>query len=290
MGTRMDVLFWGLQYAYAQEAFQALLNEVNRLEGQLSQYDENSPIAALNRDAGVKPVHVSQEVLAVLSTCRHYFCHTRKLFDVTAATRSTCKGAGRKGAESMELNKKQSRAFLPEKGMRVDLGGIGKGIALRNVRNIVHKFQITHAFISFGESSILGLGRHPYGPHWQVGVANVLDPQKSACSFALKDLALSTSGNTPAHKGDIIHPRTHKPMEQTATFSVLTESPVEAEVLSTALLIGTEDERISLLKKFNPVRAVEVAYTNTGEPRLREYYLRASHSNPEQEVQSFNSK
>ena len=284
MGTRLDVIFWGLERLYAQNAFQAILNEVHRLESELSQYDEQSTIAAINRAAGMQPVQVSDEVFSVLSQCKHYYRQTSYMFDITATSGpasyansfdadsvSTDSPENYAGAEALELNAQHTTAFLPQKGMRIDPGGIGKGIALQNIKQILLQNGVYNAFISFGESSILGLGNHPYGDCWKVGVSLMDNSDQSVCSFELRDASLSTSG-TDKSDGHIIDPHTGKPSGKTGTVSVVSESPVEAEVLSTALLVAGEENRERILKRFNPERVVEITYAADNSPAIYERY------------------
>ena len=56
MGTRMDLIFWGVEHRYAHFIFQDIFNEVNRLESVLSRFDKDSLVSHINESAGIQPV------------------------------------------------------------------------------------------------------------------------------------------------------------------------------------------------------------------------------------------
>lgn len=262
MGTRFEVLFWGVSSATARPVYNEIYDEVTRLEATLSHYDEQSPISAINRNAGVKPVVVPPCVLSVLERCRHQWERTDGLFDVVAPSSTT--GVGPSGDlehhSVLTLSEDASTAFLSEKRTEIDLGGVGKGLALERVEDILDTHTVENALVSFGESSILTRGRHPHGDVWKLGISHISDRETSLCSFDLRDDALSTSGNTPRNEGTVRHPQTGRPKREYETVSVRTGSPVEAEVLSTALLLARPEEEREILRTYDPGRAVRISY------------------------------
>ena len=55
-----------------------------------------------------------------------------------------------------------------------DFGGYGKGYALQQALGMLKNAGITTALVNFGNSSVCGIGCHPSGDSWQVGVENPL--------------------------------------------------------------------------------------------------------------------
>jgi len=126
---------------------------------------------------------------------------------------------------------------------------------------------VERAFLSFGESSITVLGSHPHGPAWPVGIANMFLPSETVHTFQLRDAALSSSGTAPQNcpdgpqaLGQIFDPRSGRPIEGYRTMSVACPSGIEAEVLSTALLVTPERDRPALLSGFCGASAIEIVY------------------------------
>ena len=105
------------------------------------------------------------------------------------------------------------------------------------------------AFVDFGSSSILGIGRHPYGESWRVGLVNPYT-RMSIKEISLYDMAMSTSGNTPVYSGHIRNPFTDKVYEGRKLVNVVAEDPLDAEVLSTVLMIAGDKEKEALSKEF----------------------------------------
>ena len=75
--------------------------------------------------------------------------------------------------------------------------------------------------------------------------------------------------------GQIFNPSSGRPIEGYRTLSVSSPSAIDAEVLSTALLITPEQDRARLLASFKEVLAVEIVYNSaTGgqSPRIEWKY------------------
>ena len=98
----------------------------------------------------------------------------------------------------------------------------------------------------------------------------MFNPGQTVHTFYLHDASLSSSGTAPFNRmagpravGQIINPRTGRPIEGYRTMSVASPSGVEAEVLSTALLVTPRHERVELLSGFSITSAVEIVYHST---------------------------
>ena len=177
------------------------------------------------------------------------------------------------GMDKLKLDPYKSTAYLEEKGMSIDLGGIGKGIALERIDQILSAKGVNHAFISFGESSILAKGRHPYGNCWKLGIRHIDDNSLNVYAFELKDLSLSTSGNHSSESKDIINPKTGHAPDEVCTVSVVSKSPTEAEVLSTALLLSSQEETQQIIYNFNPDQVIEIDYMDKSH-YINELYIK----------------
>ena len=114
---------------------------------------------------------------------------------------------------------------------------------------------ITCAFVDFGSSSILGIGKHPYGDSWKVGV---LDPytRLQVREISLNDNSMSTSGNAPTYSGHIRDPRTGAVCQGKKLVTVISENPLDAEVHSNVLMIAGDDEREQILNNFPSSTAI----------------------------------
>lgn len=72
--------------------------------------------------------------------------------------------------------------------------------------------------------------------------------------FDLKDTALSTSGNTRQYTRHIINPLTGIYDEQRKASTIVSEDPLDAEVLSTVWMIANEQQREQINTNFKNIK------------------------------------
>jgi len=286
MGTRLDVLLHGVEQDEGGQVFEKVYQMISRLEQNLSRFDENSAISTINRLGSKKGLVISDELYRILTTCKEYHEKTLGLFDigigrVTAEIRNgtvnqdEIKGMLEKsGIENIILDQEISAVRFRGDQIELDLGGFGKGYALEQLKSLLINMEISDAFISFGNSSILALGNHPHGQGWKSGISHLLQQGESVFEFELKNESLSTSGTSPDNTrgdriGHILHPE--KGLVETGFkhISVASGQAVEAEVLSTALMVASDKEMIEILNNFPDCRAIEIKYDEDGTALLR---------------------
>src|SRR5881409_1776090 len=85
MGTRFELVLHGENPAALQAAGEAALDEIARLENQLSLYRPGSEIAQLNARAARESVRVTPEVFALLQHAQRLHAGTEGAFDITIA-------------------------------------------------------------------------------------------------------------------------------------------------------------------------------------------------------------
>src|SRR5215831_14949935 len=83
MGTELQLTAWTDDEPAADAAFQAVSQEMDRLENLLSNWRETSEIQQLNAAAGKHPVRVGTELREVLEAARQVSDWTGGKFDVT---------------------------------------------------------------------------------------------------------------------------------------------------------------------------------------------------------------
>ena len=261
-----------------------LAGEVERFvrsqERLMSRFDPRSPLWDLNRRAAQEPVKPPVALWEILRVCRDHWVRTGGAFDIAQTARTEvwraaaasgaepaesdlAWAAGRSGFDRVELDGQAGTVRFTAPGVGLDLGGIGKGLALDVVADVLRQRGVTSAFLSFGESSIAVIGTHPSGPYWPVGVADLYAAGECRYCFELCDAAMSTSGNR-SWGGHIINPRDGRLVTGRRTLSVACGSAANAEVLSTALLVVPLDERAELLERYPGTEAVEIAYDADG--------------------------
>jgi len=105
---------------YAAQAAQAAFDLADRLERELSRFIPNSDIGRINALAAGERTRVGPTTMECLVIARHMFDLTGGTFDVSIGT----------GLPSLELDTDNVLVRATSSGVRLDLGGIGKGYAV----------------------------------------------------------------------------------------------------------------------------------------------------------------
>lgn len=283
MNTRFSMVLVGIEPERAESLAVAAERDLRAHERTMSRFDAESPVSDLNR-AAETAIQPPQGLWEILSMCRDYWQRTQGAFDITLwplnhlwrehsgrgeePTGEAIEQARRQtGFERLQFDEIAHTLRFQTKGMSIDLGGFGKGFAIERLAGSLRAQRVEQAFLSFGESSITVLGSHPHGPAWPVGITNMFQPSQTVHTFHLRNASLSSSGTAPFNcmegpkvLGQIIDPHSGRPLEGYRTISVVSPSGIEAEVLSTALLVTPERDRAALLSGFSTVSAIEIVY------------------------------
>lgn len=162
------------------------------------------------------------------------------------------------GSEKVRLDREENRLYLPE-GMSLDLGAVGKGIALDRILAYLRgQEEITGATVSVG-GSVLTYGEKPDGGCWKVGIVN---PQNTSDFIGVLSLegqwCVSTSGDYERYVEvngvryhHIINPATGYPADSgVAGVTVLTRDGFLSDALSTACFILGSDQGMKLAEDY----------------------------------------
>lgn len=271
MNTRFVIVVPGLNQEDGQNISQEIEDIVAAWENRLSRFLPDNELNAINKNAASTEIGVSDEMSAVLNYCDTYFKRTSGLFDPTYSSvydalkkeanlpqseierlHNSC------GWNRVEWNKSAATIRFNSPNVKIDFGGIGKGIALKEAALFLKTNGITSAFLSFGESSIAGIGKHPFGDAWSVGIGQ--SNGNAAKSLLLCDEFISVSGLQKAENKDIPHiynPIRKYLVNKAESVMVKSNCPVEAEVLSTSVYISSASGREKLAEVF-PNNKIEI--------------------------------
>ena len=86
MGTRIVVELWSEDRAKGNDAVQAVLAEMRRVDEAMSTYKPTSALSLVNAQAATRPVQISQELFDLLATSIEYSKITQGAFDITYAS------------------------------------------------------------------------------------------------------------------------------------------------------------------------------------------------------------
>ncbi len=216
---------------YARQAVAAAFAELDMLEGQLSRFVEGSDVWQLGRLQRGETAVVSLDTFRCLDAALQVQQRTSGAFDVTYASAPGSNPRGR-----LRLAPAGCRVGIAANGVRIDLGGIGKGYALDRMAVVLEQWDVTAARLAASTSTILALDAPPGEPGWTV----VFGPTGRRRPVALRRAALSTSG-TGVKGRHVADPRTGRPAVGTHAWARAATATL-ADALSTAFLAMTPQE------------------------------------------------
>lgn len=235
MHSRLELLFICPDAVKARHLCEMAEREVKSQSAEFDRHDPDSPTAMLNASEG--RVSVGEDLFFALELCEKFRSLTGGYFDIAALSPDRSRPA-------YELFPGTHEAAMAGKGHLVDFGGFAKGFALESVRNIFSAEGITDGLLNFGNSSVVGMGKHPFGPCWRVR------SEEGGRSFDLVDSAFSLSGRSRSGKDHIIDPHRQGPASAGPWVAVTGRSALVCEILSTALYAAPAAGRDIILKSF----------------------------------------
>jgi len=184
---------------YAAQAAQAAFDLADRLERELSRFLPNSDIGRINGLAAGERTRVSPSTMECLVIARHLFDLTGGAFDVSIGT----------GLASLDVDPRGCIVHARASGVRLDLGGIGKGYAVDLMAELLEEWGLERALVHGGFSSVLALEPPPGRRGWPLTLSDPCAPSTALARLSTRQTALGASG---VHKGDhIVDPRTGVP-------------------------------------------------------------------------------
>jgi len=185
---------------YAAQAAQAAFDLTDRLERELSRFVANSDITRINHLAAGESTRVTATTLECLVIARHVFELTGGAFDVSIGT----------GLPSLELDADDFVVRATQDGVRIDLGGIGKGYAVDLMAEVLEEWELRRALVHGGFSSVLALEAPDGCEGWPLTLSDPAARSRVLTRLSVRQTALGASG---LQKGDhILEPRTRRPV------------------------------------------------------------------------------
>ena len=278
MDTMLELRFECTSQRRAEEVKKRVFAEVDRLESKLSRTEPGSSVSEINSNAGITPVSVDEEVFAVIEDALYYAEITGGAFDPTVAPLVDQWGFIDQNyrvpeAEELEaalelvdyslveINYDQLTVFLPVEGMALELGGIAKGYIVDRVLEMLREEGLENAYVNAGDIGLLG--NRPDGDPWRIGIRNPRDNQDVIAIIPLTDKSVDTSGDYERvfeEKGvryhHLLDPFSGMPADNLASVTVIADTTMDADVLSTAAFILGLEKGMALIEDREDLEAV----------------------------------
>ena len=284
MGTRITVELWSDDKAKAEQAIDALLEEMRHIDDSMSTYKPTSEVSQVNAKAADGPMRISKELFDLLTTAKEYSVITDGAFDITYASvgymydfrkhirpdeAQIDKALPAVNFRHVLLDAKNQTVQFSQKGVRIDLGGIAKGYSVDRGIDVLKSFGISRAYVSAGgDSRIIG---DRFGKPWIVGIR---DPRKGEgeviSRIPLVDAAISTSGDyerffeeNGVRYHHIIDPHTGHSASKVRSATVIGPYATRTDGLSkTAFVLGPE-KAMEIYNRIDDIDAIIIKLDGT---------------------------
>ena len=286
MGATLTISVWTTETAAASRAIGAAFADVDRLEGLLSVWRDGSDVVRLNAAAGGPAIPVAEETRAVLMAALEASRLTDGKFDVTFGSLSDLwrfdhdQDNRIPDAEAIAarlplvdhtavvVDAPAGKARIARPGIRIHLGGIGKGYAVDRLAARLRGDGFADFLVQSG-GDLYAAGRRGDRP-WRVGLQ---DPRGAAgetfATIELHDETFSTSGDYErfferdgVRYHHLLDPDTGQPARGCRSVTIVAEDAMTADWLSTGVFILGPDHGMALVERLPGVEAVIVTADN----------------------------
>lgn len=275
MGSPFKLVFYAPNDSIAKVAAGNAFKRVEELNEIMSDYRDGSEINRLSATSGSgRWVPVSKDLFEILAVSQDISAKTGGVFDATLGPvvqmwrHATRKGIfppdeeirdalARTGYSKLKMDARSRSIMLMQKGMRLDIGGLGKGYAAEEAIKELKKLGITSAMMDAGGKIVL-TDPPPGSKGWNINVSNGSDSLKA---MQLSNVALATSGPTyrfMEYKGvrysHIVDPKTGIGLLFHVRTTVISPDGTVADALATAFSVAGIKRSKKYLKHFKGSR------------------------------------
>jgi FAD:protein FMN transferase len=261
MGNRFQLSAVSKSEEFANEAIEAGIGEIQRIEKLLTTFNEESETAIINRNAGISPVIVSGETFELIQRSVRISKITQGAFDITygsvdkrlwnfddtlkelpdAAT--AAKMVRLINYRNIIMNQADHSVMLKEKGMRIGFGGIGKGYAAERAKNVMKSMGVESGIVN-ASGDMTAWGFQPNGESWTIGIADPNSKERIFSYMKITDMAVATSGNYEKYimvngqkYSHTINPRTGMPVRGIKSVTIISPNAEIADAMATPVMI-----------------------------------------------------
>lgn len=257
MGTEARIVLYATDSATAHVAATAAFARIRELDRSLSDYRDDSQVAGVAAAAGGPPVRVGEDLVVVLLNALALAEETDGAFDVTAGplvalwrearrtgrlpdSSAIREALARVGWQHVQVDSTALTVRLGLPGMRLDLGGIGKGYAVDEALRTLYHLRVSRALVSLGGE--IAVGRAPPGQQgWLIQIEHADAANRQ---LWLERAAVSSSG--PAEQyvdiggvrwSHVVDPRTGWALTTDVVATVVAPDGMRADAWATAVTV-----------------------------------------------------
>jgi len=257
MGSPCELKIYHCDGGMAQDVYEKVVADVQRIEYRYSRYRDDSILSEINKTAEQGgEIEIDEETYALLNYADTCFWQSQGLFDVTSGVlRKAWDFKSNKIPSVKEINSllkfvgwqkvsfTQKSVSFSRSGMQLDFGGIGKEYAVDRAANICRLNGVVSGLVNLG-GDIHIIGPHPDGKPWQVGVSHPRNSSDVLTRIPVSKGAVASSGDyerclmiNGKRYGHVLNPKTGWPVEELIAVTVVAPQCVIAGSLCTISML-----------------------------------------------------
>ena len=249
MGTRIEILLNVRNRGQYQYVISSIKNEILRLEKIFSLYQNDSAISKLNSNGYIIDPPIELVDLVYRST--NFSNLTQGAFDITVqplwqfhTKKTDTRKLNRKVLKLVDynsVNANLSEIRFEKPNMSITFNGIAQGYITDKVSSLLSSYGMKNCLLQLGETK--GLGPHPSGRRWKVGIQDPFIQNEIIETVFLKNnFAIATSNGNSAFINNnpkihhIFNPLTGLNSNYYDSVSVISKDATTADALSTGFM------------------------------------------------------
>ena len=281
MGTLVFLTAVASDDRLAHDAIEQGFAEIHRLEKILSTWIPESELSRINAAAGQRAVTAGPETIELLEHSLEMARLTEGGFNVAIGPAVDAWNVSREGRiptrqeldvvrplmdlSDVHVDQEAGTVYLARSGMRVDVGGIGKGYAADFAARVMQEAGAAAGVVAIS-GDIKTFGRLPDGQRFVFGIQH---PRKengiTIGQLELEDEAVSTAGDYQRYfekdgvrYHHILDPRTLRPARLAQSVTIVARSGVLADGLDTGIFVMGPEKGMALIERLPGVEGVIV--------------------------------
>ena len=288
MGTNYQIKFNNiLNKSISKSSIDSIFQNLN---SQMSTYDPKSEISLFNKSKD--NFKISNEFEHVINKSKYWTKKTSGAFDITIFPLLSIWGFG--PFSQGKITKIPAEYLIKDKldfigsdnifvdnnilikqnhNIAIDVNAIAKGYGVDVVFEFLKKYKIKDLMVELG-GEIRAIGKNQFGKTWSYGIETPsLDPQTQTnydFIIELENRSMATSGDYRQYSminekiySHTLDPRTGYPsINNVASATVLSPKCIDADALSTSLMILEIDEGLKLIESIDDVEALIILRDN----------------------------
>lgn len=296
MSTIAEVTIYG-DSKTAEKAFDKVEEVFKDIQNKCNAFDPKSELSRLNATAFDAPFKCDDTLWELLMLSKDYYKMSDGGFDITVKPLMELWGFHRKsnkipsdeevtetlklvGLDKVTFDEKAHTVKFNVKGMKFDLGGIAKGLAVEKAASELREMGIKSGFINLAGNMYCFPLPPPGKKFYSIGVRNPFKMSETCGSVPLLNSSIATSGNyerfvtiDDKRYAHIMNPVTGRPVSNSISVTVVSPRAMNTDGLSAAVFVKGPELAKKICERIPATHILIIRYKddNSGEIEILKF-------------------